>query len=429
MKRLFIVLGAWLLVGAAGIAGAASTASCPELRETNTLAEVIEIGLCRNPTTRAGYLGVEISRLNKNAAYGSFLTASVGADAAKDLKNGGDWHSGASASATLILFDFGKRWSDLSRYAALWKATGFEHDESVQSFVYDIIGAYYGLLSAEADLKVSRDLVKVAEEAKSTADTKFKAGAAARADVLKADTTLAGKKTDLQRSLGNKEIAVGRLLRLLSLPQGTGIKIADMPAEFGTSAEVDDVKKLLDEAERRRPALLAAAASRDAAWHGRNAEFLRHLPTLSATGTARRDFTTNMDSTELGLGVSFPLFTNMISNAYGDRAAILEYERAKETEAARHDAVALDVWTAFHNYKTAVGVLEATDAQVKSALESERVVAGMYKVGRATMLDWQTAQTDLSSARRQNAAAKYDLFVKRAALAMSVGELWLRRGE
>ena len=60
---------------------------------------------------------------------------------------------------------------------------------------------------------------------------------------------------------------------------------------------------------------------------------------------------------------------------------------------------------------------------LKSATESEKVTSGMYKVGRATMLDWQTAQSELVSAQKQNNAAKYDLFVKRAAVALAIGDL------
>jgi outer membrane protein TolC len=47
----------------------------------------------------------------------------------------------------------------------------------------------------------------------------------------------------------------------------------------------------------------------------------------------------------------------------------------------------------------------------------------MYKVGRATMLDWQTAQSELLNAEKQNNAARYDLFTKRAAVALAVGEI------
>ena len=51
------------------------------------------------------------------------------------------------------------------------------------------------------------------------------------------------------------------------------------------------------------------------------------------------------------------------------------------------------------------------------------MTSGMYKVGRATMLDWQTSQSELVNAQKQNNAAKYDLFIKRAAVALSIGDI------
>ena len=87
------------------------------------------------------------------------------------------------------------------------------------------------------------------------------------------------------------------------------------------------------------------------------------------------------------------------------------------------DNATLDVFTAYQNYKTAQTVLSQTETLLKSATESERVTAGMYRVGRATMLDWQTAQSELVSAQKQNNAAKYDLFVKRAAVALAIGDI------
>ena len=83
----------------------------------------------------------------------------------------------------------------------------------------------------------------------------------------------------------------------------------------------------------------------------------------------------------------------------------------------------MDVFTAYQNYKTAQNVLIQTESLLKSATENERVTSGMYKVGRATMLDWQTAQSELADARNQNNSAKYDLFIKRAAVALAIGDI------
>jgi outer membrane protein TolC len=117
-----------------------------------------------------------------------------------------------------------------------------------------------------------------------------------------------------------------------------------------------------------------------------------------------------------------PLFAGF-ANLYNARAAQVNYDRAIEQEKYTQDNASLDIFSAYNNYKTAQTVLKQTETLLKSATESERVTAGMYKVGRATMLDWQTAQSELGAAEKQNNAAKYELFTKRAAVALAVGDI------
>ena len=114
---------------------------------------------------------------------------------------------------------------------------------------------------------------------------------------------------------------------------------------------------------------------------------------------------------------------------YGIKSAQANYERAIENERNINDNASLDVFTAYQNYKTAQKVLTQTQTLLASATESERVTSGMYKVGRATMLDWQTAQSELLDAQKQHNAARYDLFTKRAAVALSIGDIQAEIGK
>lgn len=398
-----------------------------------TLQQVIELGLCRNPTTSAAFLSYEAARFNKNAGYANYLpSVNASANMGKDYrnKNWGEWSYGASLSASYLIFDFGKRLSDLNSLAATWRATGFDYDESVQNYVYGVIGAYYALLNADADVSTAQTLRTVAQTAKDTADKKFKAGSVAKADVLKADTTLASRNLDLERAKNNREITKGNLLSKLAFPANQEIKIADMPSNFGKSAENQSIQELLDRAEKQRPELLRATANKDAAWHKRNSTFLSNLPSISASGSVsyskiEHDGPIAGDyrvTGSIGVRASMPIFAGF-ANMYGVRSATANYDRAKENERAAYDNAQLDIFTAFQNYKTAQIVLTQTETLLKSATESERVTSGMYKVGRATMLDWQQAQADLADAQKQNNAAKYDLFTKRAAVALAIGDI------
>ena len=294
-----------------------------------------------------------------------------------------------------------------------------------------MVGAYYELLNADADVESAQSALKVAQTAKDTADKKYKAGSVAKADVYKAETTLASSQLSLERAKNNREIARGTLLTKLSFPANQEIKIADMSSDFGSEAETESIDELIKIAREKRPDLLKASASKDAAWHKRNSAFLKNLPSISASGSLSWNDNnlgdvfapeTNKMNGSIGIRASMPIFAGF-ANLYGLRAAESDFDRAKYNEQQTKNSAMMDVFTAYQNYKTAQTVLKHAQSLLKSATESERVTAGMYKVGRATMLDWQTAQSELVNAQKQNNSAKYDLFIKRAAVALAIGDI------
>ena len=431
MKKLLVLFGFLPVV-------AFAADDCADLKYVPdtvlSLSDVIDLGLCRNPQTAAAHAALRAQRFNKNAAYSSYLpSVNLGANAGKDYKNKNwdSWSYGASLSASYLLFDFGKRTSDMAETLATYRAAGFDYDETIQNFVYGLIGAYYELLNADADVKSATSAQSVAKTAHDTAKKKYSAGSVARADVLKAETTLASRDLDLERAKNNREIAKGTLLTKLSFPANQEITIADMASQIGSDAEMKDIDELISVAQKKRPDLLRATANKDAAWHKRNSAFLKNLPSISLSGSLGWNddnlsgiFGPESDKLNgsIGIRASMPIFAGF-ANMYGVRSAAASYDRATEQERSTANDAMLDVFKAYQNYKTAQTVLKQTDALLKSATESERVTSGMYKVGRATMLDWQTSQSELLDAQKQNNAAKYDLYIKRAAVALAIGDI------
>ncbi|MBR4507468.1 MAG: TolC family protein [Alphaproteobacteria bacterium] len=429
MKKLWM-----FFVFVPGIAFA--TDDCATLRNVPdtvlTLPQVVNFGLCRNPQTAAAYASYRSAHFTKNSAYSSYLPkVDFSGGSARAHRVHDDWDYSGSLSASYLIFDFGRRSSDFATQLATYRAAGFDYDETIQNYIYSVIGAYYELLNANADVTAAESALKVAQTAKDTADKKFKAGAVAKADVYKAETTLASAQLKLERAKNNREITKGTLLTKLSFPANQEITIADMPSTFGSDAESEDIEKLLDVARKKRPDLLKATANKDAAWHRRNTAFLKNLPSVSVTANVNMDAKSMGGLFEhmheraggrIGVSVSMPIFAGF-ANMYNVRAAAANYDSATETERAVKNNAMMDVFTAYQNYKTAKTVLEQTDTLLKSATENERVTSGMYKVGRSTMLDWQQAQSDLIDARNQNNAAKYDLYIKRAAVALAIGDI------
>lgn len=431
MKKIALVL-AFLPVLAFAEDDCATRRTVPDT--VQSLQDVVQLGLCRNPQTAAAYASLRATHFNKNAAYSSYLPSiNAGLSAGKDYRNKdwNDWSYGASISASYLIFDFGKRLADMNQVISAYRAAGFDFSETVQNFVYGLVGSYYELLKADADVESAKSALTVAQTAYDTASKKFKAGVVAKADVLKAETRLANSKLSVEKAKNSREITKGTLLTKLSFPAEQDIKIADMSSSFGSDAESESVEELISIAREKRPDLLKASANKDAAWHKRNSAFLKNLPSISASGSVSWNddslggvFAPDSDKLNgsIGIRVSMPLFAGF-ANMYGVRAAEVEYDRAKYNEQQTTNAAMLDIFTAYQNYKTARTVLKQTESLLKSATESEKVTAGMYKVGRATMLDWQTAQSELIDAQRQNNSAKYDLFVKRAAVALAIGDI------
>ena len=396
------------------------------------LKQVVDFGLCRNPQTAAAYASYRSSHFTKNAAYASYLPKlDLHASGGRAHRVHDDWSYSGSLSASYLIFDFGRRASDFATALATYRAAGFDYDENVQNYIYSVIGAYYELLNANANVESAQMAKTVAQTAKDTADKKFKAGAVAKADVYKAETTLASAELKLERAKNNREITKGNLLTKLSFPADQEIIIADMPSSFGSDAESSDINELIEIARKKRPDLLKASANKDAAWHRRNSAFLKNLPSISVNGTVDMHANTvggmfehmsERASGSIGVSISMPIFAGF-ANMYNARAAVANYDMATENERAVSNNAMMDVFSAYQNYKTAKTVLEQTNSLLKSATENERVTSGMYKVGRATMLDWQQAQSDLVDARNQNNAAKYDLYVKRAAVALAIGDI------
>lgn len=415
---------------------AVATEDCATMRHIPNkeleLPEIIEIALCRNPRTASAYAALQSARFSKNSVYSSYLPSVSGrAGANRSHTEHDDWQYTASLSVSYLVFDFGKRESDFAQSLATYRAAGFDYDETIQNYVYSVIGAYYALLNADADVIAAQSALTVAQTAKDTADKKYKSGVVAKADVYKADTTLASSQMELERAKNNREITKGTLLNTLSFPADEDIKIKDMPALFGSDAESNNIDELIKIAREKRPDLLKAKSQTNAAWHRRNSAFLKNLPSFSVTGSVDTTDTTvggmfdNMSIKihgTVGVSASMPIFTGFL-NYYNARSANADYESTKYNEQNISNNAMMDVFTAYQNYKTAKTVLKQSETLLKSATESERVTAGMYKVGRATMLDWQTAQSELVNARKQNNSAKYDLFIKRAAVALAIGDI------
>lgn len=81
-----------------------------------SLSEVIELGLCRNPKTASSYLSYKSAQFAKNAGYSGYMPYIDASGSLSSIYRNEDLSRGTTAatiSASYLIFDFGKRLSDV----------------------------------------------------------------------------------------------------------------------------------------------------------------------------------------------------------------------------------------------------------------------------------------------------------------------------
>ena len=93
--KFFCVFACFVPIIAFGADDCATMRTVPS--GVQTLQDIINLGLCRNPQTAAAYASLRSSHFNKNAGYASYLPnvrAGLSADKGYANKDWGDWGYG-----------------------------------------------------------------------------------------------------------------------------------------------------------------------------------------------------------------------------------------------------------------------------------------------------------------------------------------------
>src|SRR6185369_10635345 len=94
----------------------------------------------------------------------------------------------ASVDVAWILFDSGRRRSDVEEARQELIALNWEHDASIQDVVLDVQTAYYRYVEAKALLEAQNTTIEEADQNLSSAHARHEAGVATIGDELDAKT-------------------------------------------------------------------------------------------------------------------------------------------------------------------------------------------------------------------------------------------------
>lgn len=417
-------------------------ASRPENCEITTnvseldLADAIDIALCNNTDTKIAWWNAKSSASSLGKSRSEYLPtirASESIQKLNTLNNNSaisDPHystHGPSATLTWLLYDFGGRGARIESAKQQMLIAGFNYNSSMQTMLFQVIRDYANVLIAEESVKAAQKSEESAKKILSAATIKLQVGTVTPADKVQAEALYSQSTLNRQNAENALQIARGNFAVILHLSPTQKIKLK--PINFDQIGEPlsAEAKDLIEQAIEKRPDIASIRAAEKLAAANLKQAKAANYPTISGNASVSKtiyggsSLHSRIDNS-FGLQLSIPIFTGF-SNHYQIMAAQNSYQSAQVQRLKAEDTAALDIWTSYNNYKTALIAFETSKNLVRSAEMSEQLTFGRYKAGKGNLLDAINAQATLASARFTLAQAKNNLLITKFDLDRSLGDI------
>jgi outer membrane protein TolC len=297
---------------------------------------------------------------------------------------------------------------------------------TVQTVFFSIGQDYFAALQARHALIAANDAFRLARVQEELVNAQYKAGLAAKADVLTAQFPMAQARLKVAQTQNGEQLALATLLNAMGVPATQRVQLLDDTSTTGeNSASVD---QLLAVASISRPDLLSAEASAKAADLAVRAAGLARFPSISATasdgvsGTAPNVGGRNGNNYSYGAQLTFPLYDGGVIRSQTVQAQAQSSIAAANLKTAQL-GVSLSVEQAFLNLATARESLVAANAELANAQTVLKVTNAQYKSGVTTLPLLLNAQVGLTTAQTDQITALYTFKVAEQALLLAEGTI------
>lgn len=406
-----------------------------QIPERLTLAEAEKRALAQHPAIDAGRFEAlaTAQRINQaKAARQPAVTASfTAAGAAEDSRiaagalNNPIIYSRAATGVSVnqMLFDFGRT----SHLIESSRSSAAAAEERVKVTRADVLlsvrRAYYAALRMQRLLDVAKATVDARQLIVDQVSELVKAQLKSSLDLSVVQTNLSEAKL-LLASAENERRAVHAQLAEAMGQQATDLfELADEPLP---QVEPLALSELRLKALQNRPEISSMRLEAESARNLSAAERSSRFPAVSAMGSAGLIPThvSNLQSdyAAVGLNVSLPFMNGGLFKARQQEAELRARSLDKRVQNVENRVVR-EVTVAWLDVNNAFERLGLTRQFVEQASQSLELAQARYDLGLSSIVELSQAQLVKTNAEIQNAAAQYDLQLRRAVLAYQTGEL------
>lgn len=335
------------------------------------------------------------------------------------------------AALLLPVSDYFLRISQSQAAANLGKgASELTHRAARLNAATDAKLVYYGWARAKLSHEVAKQSLSQSKSHHQAAKILFEVDRAAKADVLRAESAVAGAELLVERTSNLTALAEDRLRTLLGDPATARYEIGeDLMGSSPRQSEKLDFASLYAESLRQRLELRALEKAGLSLAEQKRAVKSVGLPRLDAFGNAyyanpnQRYVPQSSEwKATWDVGVQLTWTPNDFLTA-GATAAGLEAQRAK-LDAQRdqlRDALRTEIFDASQSLREAQVALGTAQRGSAAAEEAYRARAEQYRLGRASSVELTDAEADLSRSRLEVINARVGIRIARVKLDHALG--------
>lgn len=394
----------------------AGAAAAAQSGKSLSLSEAVLIGLDNHSSIKSARYQIRaqdaVVKQQMSAYYptiGFIQTYRTASNSSSSNSRGADFFT-ASGNISMTLYNFGKREGSVQSARDTLEATQYAYNTTANNIVLSVKQAYYGVLQANALLRVNEETVKDRQETLRQSQGFYEFGTKPKSDLTQAQANLYIAQANLILARNAVDTAWATLRNAMGVDDYPRQPLDEDLSITPLSLSLDEAKKAAFAArpELRQFDALLKAEDQQIAVARRG-----HLPDLLFSSIYSRQSETDQSphgNWQVQLSLNVPIF-NGFQTTYQVQQTMNTYYSIREQERVQRQQVALQVEQSYLNVAATQEAVKANEAAVKAAKENLDLHEGRYQVGYAPILEVTDAQTTYVTAQTNyvNAAIAYKL--------------------
>lgn len=417
MKRILLILGAWLLGW--------QTAAAQDLPKRWTLQECLDYALENNIQLQqsrndhlSGLEDTEAARAAMLPSLSASMTQALTNYPSAEAVDNNSYTGTYGITAGITVFEGGRLRTALQRQQTQNRMDALTVDETANDIRIAIVQAYMQTLYALEAVEVARSTVEVSSAQRDRAEQMLQAGSISKVDLAQLESQLASDRYQVVAAQATLDDCKLQLKQLLELDIMDEIEVVSPDrSDAEVMRMLPDKAAIYDKALETMPEIARGALAVEAAELDVKQAQAGYWPSVSLTaslGTGHISGENQQTGTQvwnrfnesLGLTISIPIFSNR-QNRTAVNKARLAVENSRLSQLDLEKTLLREVESAY---------LDAVSAQSQyvAAVEKQRYVQQSYdltdeqfRVGMKNTVELITAQNELTAARQEVLQAKY----------------------